>query len=133
MYYVKTKDISGHEIMVEVSFEIYQLFEAERKQNERDRYERRKHIDDSPKSDHAELLPSRHDENPEETLIRRETLQTVLKIVEACTPIQRERFYLNRVFGYSGNEIAKIQGCRLQAVYQSVNSVLKKIKKYFRA
>lgn len=45
MYLVKILNADLHPVDVEVSVEVYRVYEESRKQEERQRYERRKHIE----------------------------------------------------------------------------------------
>lgn len=117
-YFVEIDTADGKK-PVEVSKEVWELFEEERKAAERERYERRKHLDSAVSLEDAALSVSKDFD----------TLQAVREVLQTCTPIQRERFYLNRICGYSYQEIAKMQGCQARRVHKSVDAVIKKIKK----
>lgn len=126
-YYVSIKDYYGCEISMEVSAEVYQQFENERKAKERERNERRRHLDVRKLEDYnvAEKFIS---EPLEETYLRRDRLRQIYSILQTCTPVQRERFYLHRICGYTYAEIAEMQGCAARRVSKSVDAVMKKIK-----
>lgn len=117
-YFVKINTAGGKKT-VEVSKEVWELFEEERRAAERERYERRRHLDTST--------------SPEDVMSSAsgdfDTMQEIREILQTCTPIQRERFYLNRICGYSYQEIARMQGCQARRVHKSVDAVIKKIKK----
>lgn len=119
-YFVEIDTADGKK-PVEVSKEVWELFEEERKAAERERYERRKHLDVSVSPEDAALSVSKDFD----------TLQAVREVLQTCTPIQRERFYLNRICGYSFTEIARMQNCRHSSVIRSIQQVMKKIKKIF--
>lgn len=125
MYYVNIKGPDGQEISVEVSFEVYQLFEDERRELERERFERRAHWDRRGLDDYIQ-------ENtiaiPDETVDLVCLFETLRNILLSCTPLQRMRFVLY-MRGYSLSEIAKLQKCSVPAVLYSLNSVIKKIRK----
>jgi DNA-directed RNA polymerase specialized sigma24 family protein len=130
MYYVKTKDVAGHEAIVEVSYEVYQAFEDERKELERERYERRQHWDKRGLEDYILANESiAVSEKLEDLFFRLNTLRTIQDVVRACTHVQQKRFYLHCVCGYSYAEIARMYNCSVMTVKGSVASVLKKIKK----
>ena len=120
-----TEDEKGR--YVEVSFEIYRVYEESRKQEERQRYERRKHIEGKSFDDC--LLYDLATEPLEETAERLETLLEIGCILEKLPPLQRWRFILHFFYGYSYSEIAKMQDCNKSAVMRSVHSALKKIRK----
>jgi RNA polymerase sigma-70 factor (ECF subfamily) len=129
MYCIKIKDVLGHENIVEVSYEIYQLFEDERKQSERERYERRNHWDKRGLEDYIIANESvAVSETLEDLFFRLDSLRTIRDVIQACTPIQRERFYLHCVCGYSNTKIARLHNCTEHAVRKSVKIVLEKLK-----
>ena len=127
MYLVKILNADYRPIDVEVSLEIYRVYEESRKQEERQRYERRKHIEG--RSFDNCLLFDLATEPLEETFERLETLQEIGRVLEQLPPLQRWRFILHFFYGYSYSEIAKMQDCNKSAVMRSVQSALKKVRK----
>ncbi len=127
MYLVKILNADHRPVDVEVSVEIYRIYEESRKQEERQRYERRKHIEG--KSFDNCLLFDLATEPLEETFERMETLKEIGGILEQLPPLQRRRFILHFFYGYSYSEIAKMQDCNKSAVMRSVQSALKKVRK----
>ena len=51
--------------------------------------------------------------------------------LKTCTPTQQKRFNLHYIQGYTFEEIAKMENCAKQSVCESIERVVKKIKKYF--
>lgn len=127
MYLVKILNADHRPVDVEVSLEIYRVYEESRKQEERQRYERRKHIEGKSFDDC--LLYDLATEPLEETAERLETLLEIGQVLEKLPPLQRWRFILHFFYGYSYSEIAKMQDCNKSAVMRSVQSALKKIRK----
>ena len=127
MYFVKILNADLHPVDVEVSVEVYRVYEESRKQEERQRYERREHIE-GKSFDHC-LLFDLTTEPLEETFERLETLREIGRELEKLPPLQRWRFILHFFYGYSYSEIAKMQGCHKSAVMRSAQSALKKIRK----
>ncbi len=128
---IEIKDGNGKMITVEVSEEVYAVLQEESKEQEHQRYERRKHIDDRELSDYI-VHQKRVAENLEDYCVNRERLKEIQKIVSTCTQTQQRRFYLNRICGYSYTEIAEKEKCKLYAVQKSVSTVLKKIEKFLK-
>ena len=128
---IEIKDGNGKMITVEVSEEVYEVLQEENKEQEHQRYERRKHIDDRELSDYI-VHQKRVAENLEDYCVNRERLKEIQKIVSTCTQTQQRRFYLNRICGYSYTEIAEKEKCKLYAVQKSVSTVLKKIEKFLK-
>ena len=125
---VEIKDSNGKMVSVEVSEEVYVVLQEENKEQEHQRYERRKHIDDRELNDYI-VHQKRVAENLEDYRINREQLKEIQKIVSTCTKTQQRRFYLNRICGYSYTEIAQMEKCHMTSVKESIVVVLKKIKK----
>ena len=112
---------------IEEAEELVNKVKEENKEQEHQRYERRKHIDDRELNDYI-VRQKRVAENLEDYCINREQLKEIQKIVSTCTKTQQRRFYLNRICGYNYTEIARIEGCNLISVRESVLTVLKKLK-----
>lgn len=93
MYLVKILNADYRPIDVEVSLEIYRVYGESRKQEERQRYERRKHIEG--RSFDNCLLFDLATEPLEETFERLETLQEIGRVLEQLPPLQRWRFILH--------------------------------------
>ena len=127
---VEMKDSDRKIVSVEVSEEVYAVLQEENKEQEHQRYERRKHIDDRELSDYI-VRQKRVSENLEDYCINREQLKEIQKIVSTCTKTQQRRLYLNRICGYSYTEIAEMEKCGVSHVINSVVSVEKKLKKFF--
>ncbi len=127
---IEIKDGNGKMITVEVSEEVYAVLQEESKEQEHQRYERRKHIDDRELSDYI-VHQKRVAENLEDYCVNRERLKEIQKIVSTCTKTKQRRFYLNRICGYSYTEIAKMEHCGLNRVKKSVIAVEEKIKNFF--
>lgn len=106
--------------------DVYKVYEDSRRQEERQRYERRKHIDG--RSFDNCLLFELATEPLEQTYERIERLREIQAVLQDIPPQQHERFILHFAYGYSYSEIAKMQGCHKAAVMRSAKSALKKIR-----
>lgn len=126
--YIKIKDYNGKTIEIDVSDEIIKLYYEEKKRQERERYEKRKHIDSHNLDDYIVTMKA-ITETLEETYFKRQKIREIMEIVESCSAIQRKRFYLYFMCGYTYEEIAKIQQCSKTAVIKSIKMILKKLKK----
>ena len=124
MYVITITNIDHNLLEVEVSVDVYKVYEDSRRQEERQRYERRKHIDG--RSFDNCLLFELATEPLEQTYERIERLREIQAVLQDIPPQQRERFILHFVYGYSYSEIAKMQGCHKAAVMRSAKSALKK-------
>lgn len=129
-HFVLAKNLEGAYVPIEVTEAVYRLFEEEYRFQERIRNEHRIHLDDRTLENYT-MTCQAVTEYLEDTYFRRERLAVIYTVLQSCTPIQRERFILNRVCGYKCTEIAKMQESSPRRVRRSVETVLKKIKKYF--
>ena len=127
-YFVTIEDEKGKKIEVEVTAEVFEVFEEEKKLKERQRNERRHHYDKRGIEDYIIANEqSRFLKSAEDICIDRETIR---KVLDRCTPTQRRRFCLNKIYGYRYEEIAKIEKCSINVVYKSISKLIKKIKKF---
>ena len=125
-YFVTIEDENGKKIEVEVTEKIFEVFEDDRKLKERQRNERRFHYDKRGIEDYIIANEqSRFLKSAEDIYIDREAIK---KALDSCTPIQRRRFCLNKIYGYTYAEIAKLEGCSVNVIFKSVSAVTKKLK-----
>lgn len=127
-YFVTIQDEFGNTIKMEVNADIFRVFEEERKNDEKRRNEIRRHYDNRGLEEHIlfrEMIRG-FSKSPEETYLDKERIEELL---ERCTPTQRRRFCLHKVYGYSHEEIARIEGCTKNAVTKSIAAVMKKLEK----
>ncbi len=153
-YFVTIKDEYGKKIELEVSAEIFKVFDDDRRLKERQRNEARRHYDKRGAKDYIIANESpKILKSAEDVYIDREAIAEILAMctptqrrrfclnkiygyscaeiakLEGCTPTQRRRFCLNKIYGYSCAEIAKLEGCAKNVVVKSVAAVMKKIQK----
>ena len=125
-YFVTIEDENGKKIEVEVTEKIFEVFEDDRKLKERQRNERRFHYDKRVIEDYIIANEqSRFLKSAEDIYIDREAIK---KALDSCTPTQRRRFCLNKIYGYTYAEIAKLEGCSVNVIFKSVSAVTKKLK-----
>ena len=125
-YFVTIEDENGKKIEVEVTEKIFEVFEDDRKLKERQRNERRLHYDKRRVEDYIIANEqSRFLKSAEDIYIDREAIK---KALDSCTPTQRRRFCLNKIYGYTYAEIAKLEGCSVNVIFKSVSAVTKKLK-----
>ena len=125
-YFVTIEDENGKKIEVEVTEKIFEVFEDDRKLKERQRNERRFHYDKRGIEDYIIANEqSRFLKSAEDIYIDREAIK---KALDSCTPTQRRRFCLNKIYGYTYAEIAKLEGCSVNVIFKSVSAVTKKVK-----
>ena len=128
-----TIKIGGRMVSVKVSAEVKEFWE-QGKRSSRKLYREQQRYWDGRECDEyiiaAEgLLP--YQPTPEDIACQRETLAQLLSILDSCTAIQRERFLLYALYGYSYAEIAILCGCSKVSVFESIEAVRKKFLKFF--
>ena len=114
----------------EITFEVFTLYIEEfYRPLEKQRNERRRHLagGEIERLMEAGLMRGSSYEH-EDSLAIKYTIEAVL---QKCTTIQRRRFNLHHVEGYTFMEIGRIEGCDYSSVKESVNTVKKKIKIIF--
>ena len=125
-YFVTIEDENGKKIEVEVAAKIFEVFEDDRKLKERQRNERRFHYDKRGIEDYIIANEqSRFLKSAEDIYIDREAIK---KALDSCTPTQRRRFCLNKIYGYTYAEIAELEGCSVNEVFKWISAVTKKLK-----
>ena len=129
VYIVTVPDANRQPQDVEVSLEVYQVFVDSRRAEQRECYERRKHLDD--RSLECCLYGKSGSETLEETFERMELAKKVWAGLAHLSPKQRHRIVLHFWFGYSYTEIAEMENCNKATVMRSVKTGLKKFKKFF--
>lgn len=129
VYIVTVPDADRKMQPVEVSFEIYQVFAESNRMEQRQRYERRKHLDSRPLE--CCLYGKSVSETLEETFERMELAEKVWAGLSRLSPKQRQRLILHFWSGYSYAEIAAMENCNKATVMRSVKTGLKKFQKYF--
>ncbi len=129
-YFITIQDEFGREIKMEVNAAIFHVFDEERKDDESRRKEVERHYDNRGLEEYifSREMIRRISKSPEEIYLNKEIIEEIMEVLDQCTPTQRRRFCLNKAYGYTLEEIAKIEGCSFVAVHKSVNAVAKKIK-----
>ena len=129
VYIVTVPDADRQMQAVEVSLEVYQVFIDGRRAEQRERYERRKHLDSRPLE--CCLYGKSISETLEETFERLELTRNVWCALAHLSPKQQHRLILHFWSGYSYTEIAELEHCNKATVMRSVKAGLKKFQKYF--
>lgn len=128
-FLVQIENAEGRKVVVEVSESVYEIYEEGHLAWDRRRKECANHLEARALEDYT--LQSKVATEPlERVALRRELLHTVHQALQSCTPIQRERFYLHDICGYSFEEIASLHECSPAAVFYSVREAKKKLKNF---
>ena len=111
-------------IPVEISEEVFEVFEESRLQDIRGANEKRRHRTQQAERLFLEL-PDPY--SLEEHAESRDKLAKVFDVLDGCTEAQRTRFILNTVHCVTFREIADVQSCSPRAVKDSVDFVWSKL------
>lgn len=130
-YWLSVKNADGEMVDVEVTEKVYQAVMDSKKQQERERKQKRYYMDGKSIDEYIAAGKLYSSESIEMNLINKEILRKVEIVLDSCTPKQRKRFLLNKIYGFTLTEIAKSENCDIKAVCRSVEAVSKKIKKFF--
>ena len=127
MFHVTIFDTAGTPLVVEVSYEVFQVFAEYDREMERQRKADSRHRD--CRSWDTCLLFEVSTEPLEQTYERMRTLKEIRDVLEEFSPKQRRRFLLHFAYGYTYMEIAEMEGSNKSTVMRSARAALKKIRK----
>ena len=120
-------------VAVEVTLEVYEFLDRADHKTENLFHEQRRHWDGREFDEYIVFTEgvSVFSETPEDYLCRKETLDELLSVLDRCTETQRRRFLLYALDGMSYAEIADLYGCSKASIFESIEAVRKKVKKYW--
>ena len=127
MFHVTIFDAAGTPLVVEVSYEVFQVFAEYDREMKRQRKADSRHRD--CRSWDTCLLFEVSTEPLEQTYERMRTLKEIRDVLEEFSPKQRRRFLLHFAYGYTYMEIAEMEGSNKSTVMRSARAALKKIRK----
>ena len=127
MFHVTIFDAAGTPLVVEVSYEVFQVFAEYDREMERQRKADSRHRD--CRSWDTCLLFEVSTEPLEQTYERMRSLKEIRDVLEEFSPKQRRRFLLHFAYGYTYMEIAEMEGNNKSTVMRSARAALKKIRK----
>ena len=127
MFHVTIFDAAGTPLVVEVSYEVFQVFAEYDREMERQRKADSRHRD--CRSWDTCLLFEVSTEPLEQTYERMRTLKEIRDVLEEFSPKQRRRFLFHFAYGYTYMEIAEMEGSNKSTVMRSARAALKKIRK----
>ncbi len=129
-----TIKINGSMVSVEVSSEVVACCDQFKHKAENLYHEKRRHWDEREFDEYIVategLLP--YQPTPEDIVCQRETLALLLSVLDSCTVIQRERFLLYALYGFTYEEISNLSGCSKSSVQSSIEAVRKKFLTFFK-
>ena len=120
-------------VAVEVTLEVYEFLDRADHKTENLFHEQRRHWDGREFDEYIVFTEgvSVFSETPEDYLCRKETLDELLSVLDRCTETQRRRFLLYALDDMSYAEIADLYGCSKASIFESIEAVRKKVKKYW--
>ena len=132
--YVQFRDIHGVLQTVEVEKAVYDAFERFELDdlsalNEADRHGARESLEEAE----ARTAGGRTHEEPEALWLRRESAAALDALLRKLPDRQRRRLLLHDQIGLPYREIARIEGCSLQAAARSVQAARKRMRKLLSA
>lgn len=127
-----TINYNGQALSVEVTVEVYEYLDRADHKAENLSHEQRRHWDGREFDEYIAFTEGVgvYSETPEEYLCRKETLDELLSVLAGCTEAQCHRFLLYALDGLSYAEIATLCGCSKTSVFESIEAVRKKVKKF---
>lgn len=116
-----------------VSFPVFHLIGREAiLQDEAQEAAKKNHIDDREMEDYIlSTEAERHlHRSAEDEFFKQEQRRELQRLLDTCTAVQRERFYLYYIYGYTFREIAAMQKCNIPSVAESIKAARKKLKMF---
>ncbi len=128
-----TINYNGQAVSVEVTVEVYEYLDRADHKEENLSHEKRRHWDERELDEYIAFTEGVgvYSETPEEYLCWKETLDELLSVLARCTDTQQRRFLLYALDGLSYTEIAARCGCSKVSVYESIEAVRKKFRRFF--
>ncbi len=128
-----TINYNGQAVSVEVTVEVYEYLDRADHKEENLSHEKRRHWDEREFDEYIAFTEGVgvYSETPEEYLCRKETLDELLSVLARCTDTQQRRFLLYALDGLSYTEIAARCGCSKVSVYESIEAVRRKFRRFF--
>ena len=122
---------NGQVLSVEVTVEVYEYLDRADHKEENLAHEKRRHWDIREFDEYIIAAEGRtYQETPEQYVCRMETQDELMTALSLCTEAQRRRFLLYALDGLTYEQIGRICGCSKVAVFNSIEAVRKKLKKF---
>ena len=127
-----TVNYNGQMVSVEVTEEVYAFLDYTEHKEENLAHEQRRRWDGREFDEYIILAEGciHYTQSPEEYLCHKETIQEIRAALALCTAIQRHRFLLYALEDLSYAEIGQLCGCAKVTVYESIEAVRKKCRKF---
>ena len=127
-----TIPINGRAVSVDVTVEVHEYLDWASHREENLAHERRRHWDRREFDEYIVLTEGRscYYTTPEQYICRKETMLEIRAALSLCTESQRRRFLLYALEDMSYAEIGRVCGCSRVSVFESIQAVRKKVKKF---
>ena len=129
-----TIKIDGRMVSVDVSTEVGEFLEEDKRKARNLQQEQQRHWDMRSYDEYIIATEGRlpYCATPEDVICQWETLNEIMAILSLCTEKQRERFLLHALYDLSYEEVGKLCGCSKGTVQTSINAVKKKFQKFWK-
>ena len=129
-----TIKIDGRMVSVDVSTEVGEFLEEDKRKARNLQQEQQRHWDMRSYDEYIIATEGRlpYCATPEDVICQRETQDEIMAVLALCTEKQRERFLLHALYDLSYEEVGKLCGCSRQAVHLSVEAVRKIFLRFFK-
>ena len=126
-------DADGNEISINLGEDLRLEFDRRRKEEFKEQYEKRKHIDTFIKDDYMfEVKTSNNSYSIEDEFIEDDERNKIIKEIWNLPVPQNRRVFMSVVNKYSLTKIANIEGVSVNAVKYSIELGKKKLQKILR-
>lgn len=126
-------DADGNEININLEEGLRLEFDRRRKEEFKEQYEKRKHIDTFIKDDYIfEVKTSNNSYSIEDKYIEEEKKDKIIKEIWKLPAPQNRRVFMSVVSKYSLTKIANIEGVSVNAIKSSIMIGKKKLQKILR-
>ena len=129
-----TIKINGRMMSVEVSTEVWEFLEQDKRTSRNLQQEQQRHWDVRSYDEYIIATEGRlpYCATPEDVICQRETLNEIMAVLALCTEKQRERFLLHALYDLSYEEVGKLCKCSKGTVQTSINAVKEKFQKFWK-
>ena len=129
------RDYDGNEVCIDLGKEMQVEFQQRRREEFRNEYENRKHIDTYLKDDYLlDLRVSKNNNSMEKEIIDEDFRNFIIKEIKKLPYPQNKRVYMSVIDRYSYIKIAEIEGVSDTAIRHSVErgkeKLQEKLKKF---
>ena len=129
-----TIKIDGCKVSVEISAEVEEFLEQNKRKARNLRQEQQRHWDERGYDEYIVSTEGHlpYCATPEDVICQRETVNEIMTVLAHCTDTQRERFLLHAMYDLSYAEVAALCGCSKGAVEKSITAVRNIFQKFWK-